>query len=715
MRFGATSLRLSGVLAKGLRRPKLRADLRVSEQTIGGQTSYMIKIPESESFVRFGPYEYQLLKLCDGNRTGADVAATMTESHPGEPLEEAEVAEWLDDIDAGLWERSLGEKNLAVLEKIREERKNRLDRSSLVYMRFAAWDPNRVLERFYPYLRWFYSRAFVACSLLLLAGTAVIVASDYARIRQDTIAFYSFANKTAYDLWVFWFLLFVVSGIHEFGHGLTCKHFGGDVHQMGLLLIYFTPAFFTDCSEMYMFDRTSKRLWTIFAGIWIELVTCGVATFIWYFSPPGSLVGDLGYKTLLLTGVSGVFFNLNPLMKFDGYYALSQYLEIDNLYDDAFAYLKAWLHRNLFRQDVDLPALSRRRRWIFLSYALGAFAYSSMVLVVVIVFVKNVFTSRFGPWGYVLTAGVIYLLLRKRVRRWIPAARAGLREAKEKFMAWRMKGWQWAGVAVAAGLLTLPATAPKISTDFVLEPGERAEVRARVPGLVSEVRVREGDSLEAGAVLAVLCNPDLEARPAVLELKLKLTERSLLAARARSDLGGIQKDTQEWLRLQAEEAEARAKYAELILRAPIAGVVTSRQLEQRVGEYLDEGALLSVMANRRMMRARVLVLDRELEDVTSGARIKLNVRAYPFHTFHGRVQQIMPAAAPDRPVVELTKPERAGQLLTNYFAVVLEFPNPDGVLREGMTGTAKIYTNRRYPIAWQAARSAWRWLHSQIW
>jgi len=116
-----------------------------------------------------------------------------------------------------------------------------------------------------------------------------------------------------------------------------------------------------------------------------------------------------------------------------------------------------------------------------------------------------------------------------------------------------------------------------------------------------------------------------------------------------------------------------------------------------------------------MMRARVLVLDRELEDVTSGARIKLNVRAYPFHTFHGRVQQIMPAAAPDRPVVELTKPERAGQLLTNYFAVVLEFPNPDGVLREGMTGTAKIYTNRRYPIAWQAARSAWRWLHSQIW
>jgi putative peptide zinc metalloprotease protein len=485
---------------------------------------------------------------------------------------------------------------------------------------------------------------------------------------------------------------------------------------MGLLLIYFTPAFFTDCSEMYMFDRTSKRLWTIFAGIWIELVACGVATLIWYFSPPGSIVGDLGYKTLLLTGVSGVFFNLNPLMKFDGYYALSQYLEIDSLYEEAFAYLKAWLCRSLLRQDVEMPAVSRRRRRIFLSYALGALAYSAMVLLVVTVFVKNVFTSWFGAWGYVLTVGVIYLLLRKRLRRWIPVARARLLEAKEKFMAWRMKGWQWAGAAaVVVGLLTLPSTALKVSTDFVLEPGERAEVRARVPGLVSEIQVREGDFLEAGVVLAVLRNADVEARPEVLERKLKLAERSLLAARAGSNLGGIQKDTQEWLRLQAEAAEAQAKRAELILRAPIAGLVTSPQLEQRVGDYLDEGALLTVMSNRRTMRARVLVLDRELEDVTSGARVKLNVRTYPFHTFYGRVQQIMPAAAPDRPVGELTKPERAGQQLTNYFAVVLEFPNPDGVLREGMTGTAKIYTSRPYPLVWQAARSAWRWLHSLIW
>ena len=282
-------------------------------------------------------------------------------------------------------------------------------------------------------------------------------------------------------------------------------------------------------------------------------------------------------------------------------------------------------------------------------------------------------------------------------------------------MAWKMKRWHWAGAAVVAGLLTLPSPALKISTDFVLEPGERAEVRARVPGFISEIKVQEGEFVEAGEVLAVLRNPDLEARLAGLELKAMLAERSLLAARAANDLKTIQKNSQAWLRVEAEAVEARAKRAELVLRAPISGVATAPQLEQRVGDYLKEGELLTEVANRRMMRARVLVLDRDLEDVKAGGRVKLNVRANPFHTFYGYVEKILPAAAPDRPVAELIKPERAGQPLTNYYAVVLEFPNQNDVLREGMTGLAKIYTDHNYPLAWQTGRGAWRWLHSQIW
>ena len=719
MRFGPTSLRLNSVLAKGLRRPKLREDLKISQQVIAGETSCVIKIAETDSYARYGAFEYEILTLCDGSRTAAEIAAEMCERHPDRPLSEPEVMEFLDGMDSNMWERSLGARNLAILEKIRDERKKKVDRASILYIYFSAWDPDKVLERLHPYLRFLYTRQFSYFALFLFALTAAIVIGDYNRIREDTVEFYSFTNKTAYDLWIFWWILFVISGIHEFGHGLTCKHFGGEVHQMGFMLMYFTPSFYTDCTDMYMFDKTQKRLWTIFAGIWIELVTCAISTFVWYLSPRGSFIGDLGYKTLLLTGVSGVIINLNPLMKLDGYFALCQYLEIDNLRDDSFDYLKAWLRRYILRQDVDLPPASRRKRRIFLTFGLAASAYSAMLIMLVTVFAKNVFTSKFGNWGYLLTAGVIYLILRKSLKQLLPAARAGLRETKEKFMAWRMTRLQQ-GVAGALLVFVLIHTAGTITTEFVLEPGARANVRATTPGWVSEVRVREGDAVAAGAVLAVLRNPEVEARAEMVARELQLAERAALAARARSDLAGVHKYSQERARLQAERAEAEVRRAALALRAPLAGVVATPRLELRVGDYLAEGDEFAVLADRRTLRARVLVRDWELEDVLlktrddDGAAVKLKLRAYPFRTFSGRVQQVMPAAAADRPVAEPHKIERKGQELTNYFAVIMEFPNPEGVLREGLTGQGKIYGQRR-PLVWRVARSGWRWFRSQVW
>jgi len=719
MRFGPTSLRLNSVLAKGLRRPKLREDLKISQQVIAGETSCVIKIAETDSYARYGAFEYEILTLCDGSRTAAEIAAEMCERHPDRPLSEPEVMEFLDGMDSNMWERSLGARNLAILEKIRDERKKKVDRASILYIYFSAWDPDKVLERLHPYLRFLYTRQFSYFALFLFALTAAIVIGDYNRIREDTVEFYSFTNKTAYDLWIFWWILFVISGIHEFGHGLTCKHFGGEVHQMGFMLMYFTPSFYTDCTDMYMFDKTQKRLWTIFAGIWIELVTCAISTFVWYLSPRGSFIGDLGYKTLLLTGVSGVIINLNPLMKLDGYFALCQYLEIDNLRDDSFDYLKAWLRRYILRQDVDLPPASRRKRRIFLTFGLAASAYSAMLIMLVTVFAKNVFTSKFGNWGYLLTAGVIYLILRKSLKQLLPAARAGLRETKEKFMAWRMTRLQQ-GVAGALLVFVLIPTAGTITTEFVLEPGARADVRATTPGWVSEVRVREGDAVAAGAVLAVLRNPEVEARAEMVARELQLAERAALAARARSDLAGVHKYSQERARLQAERAEAEVRRAALALRAPLAGVVATPRLELRVGDYLAEGDEFAVLADRRTLRARVLVRDWELEDVLlktrddDGAAVKLKLRAYPFRTFSGRVQQVMPAAAADRPVAEPHKIERKGQELTNYFAVIMEFPNPEGVLREGLTGQGKIYGQRR-PLVWRVARSGWRWFRSQVW
>src|ERR1700740_977862 len=171
MRFGPTSIQVSSVLSKGLRRPKLRSDLRISEQTVNGEKSYVIKNHETNSYNRYGEFEYQRLRLGHGTRTPVEMTEARCDEDPDSPLAESEVLEFLDSIEPAMWERSLGERNLAVLERIRDERKGRIDQSSVLYMSFKGWDPNKTLARIDPYLSWLFTPGFVIFSVMLFIYT----------------------------------------------------------------------------------------------------------------------------------------------------------------------------------------------------------------------------------------------------------------------------------------------------------------------------------------------------------------------------------------------------------------------------------------------------------------------------------------------------------------------------------------------------------------
>ena len=714
MRFGPTSLQVSSVLAKGLRRPKLREDLRISEQTVAGETSYVVKNFETNSYNRYGSTEYELLQLCDGTRTYTEIAAEMTSRHPESPLAETDAEEFLDSIEAAMWERSLGEKNLAVLERIRDERKSRVDQSSMLYISFKAWDPNKTLERIDPYLSWMFTWGFVYFSLVIFAVAGYLLAGDWTRVQQDTGALYNFSDKSAYDIWMFWILLLVLGGIHEFGHGLTCKHFGGDVHQMGFLLIYFTPAFYTDTTDILLFTEGSQRQWVIFAGIWIEMVLCGLCALVWHFTPAGSVTNDLAYKMMLLSGIQGALLNLNPLIKADGYYALSQFLDIDNLREDSFEFLRAWTRKYLLFQDIDLPPSTKRQRQIFFLFGVSAVVYSTSLLILVLLFVKNILVTKLGDWGYLATLGVIYFFVRKDLRDALPLARGWLRQKKEDYMAWKVTRLQQVGAAGLVLLLLVPPMTTRVSTGLVLEPGKSAPIRAQVAGQVQEVYVRTGDTVKAGQVLATLRNPGLEAESRALTNELSLASSNVRNGQDRSDFDKAASGVRERIRLSRESTIASANVDFLKVRAPIDGIVVTDDLDQEVGSFIQAGDDLGKIVDRSSMKARILVRDWELEDVKDGAAVRVKVAPFPFRTYTGSVEKILPAAAADRPVTQTQELERLGQKLTNYFAVEMEFPNADGSLREGMTGTARI-AGKSSPLAWQFCRATWRWAKSQIW
>ena len=715
MRLGTTTLRAQGAIARALRHPKLRTDLQISEQKVRGETSYVIKVPHLFKYARYGELEFSVLKYADGTRTTAEIAAAVNAEAGEESLDESDVADFLESTEPDIWEEGSGKKNMAILAKIREERSERVNTSSLLYIHFSAWNPDRWLSDILPYLRWIFTPGFVVFSVLLFITMGVILADNWTRVSQDTVAFYTFSNKSLYDIWIFWVILFVVIAVHETGHGLTCKYFGGEVPRMGFMLIYFGPAFFTDTSDMHVFDRPSKRQWVIFAGLWIEMVMCAMATIAWSLAPPGSFFADLCYSTLLLTGVSGLIFNLNPLMKYDGYYALMQFLEIDNMREDAFEYLQLWTRRYVLRQKIELPHVGKRRQRIFLIYASLAALYGVFVLLLVAGWLRNVLVGWLGTgWGYTATAATLYFMTRKRWAPVVAHIRNRLPAWKESYMAWKMTRLQQAGIIAVGLLLVVPPFTRITTSEFSLESGDHAEARALTDGWVQQVLVHTGDHVQPGQKLAVLRNPELDARLVELTAQRSLAEQTMLEARRHRDTAAADVAYRQYLALDEEVSETSARQSHLLLEAPAEGVITTIGVDQRVGDFLPVGSLFASVTDGKTMRARILVRDWELHDIQEGSRAKLNVRAYPYRTYEGRVKQILPAAALDEPAALPKSPERAGKRLSNYFAVTLEFPNPDGTLREGMTGTAKIFGPRR-SLARQWAGGFWRWFRSVAW
>jgi putative peptide zinc metalloprotease protein len=559
-----------------------------------------------------------------------------------------------------------------------------------------------------------YTSQFVFFSILLFIVATYFVAGDWTRVQNDTASLYSFADKSAYDIWSFWLLLLLLGAIHEFVHGLTCKHFGGDVHQMGFLLIYLTPAFYTDTTDILLFERTSRRQWVIFAGIWIELVVCGLSAVVWHFTPPGSIVNDLAYKMMLLSGIQGSLLNLNPLIKADGYYALSQFLDIDNMREDSFVFLKAWAEKYLLRRDVDLPPSSRRQRRIFFIFGVTAIIYSVTLLVVVLLFAKNVLVTKFGDWGWVLFAGVLYFFARKDIKSSLPVVRAWIRKQRESYMTWRLTRAQTFGVLGVALLLFVPPVPSSISSELVLQPGKDAHIRTTVSGKISQVLVGQGQEVKAGQLLAILENPEIEAAAREASAELTLASSNLRENQDQPASGKSAQAARERIRLQKELAVAAANLDALQIRAPFDGLITTPDIHQHVGQFLAAGDEFCRVSDPHTMKARIFVSDRDLNDIRLGASAKVKVLPYAFRTYSGHVEQILPAAATDLPVSQTQKLTRLGQELTNRFAVVMSFPNPDGTLTGGMTGVAKI-TVRSRPLAWQFGRSAWHWLRSQIW
>ena len=305
--------------------PRLRPDLIIRPQTTAAGTSIIIKDPTAQRFFRFGEVEHFIAQQLDGN-VGIEELCRRAEERFGSRLSPETLGRFVD---------RLARLGLLHTEDAPAPYSPRRLQGNLFYLRLKAFDPDRVLDRLEARLGWLFTPWTVAAAAVVVALAIAVLLGSRAQIDAALPALYQFES-----LVLVWFTLLGVTVVHEFAHGLTCKHFGGQVREMGFMLIYLQPAMYCNVSDAWFFPERSKRLWVTFAGAFVEITIWAVAILLWRISDPHSTVNALALLVMATSGVKTLF-NLNPLIKLDGYYLLSDWLEIPNLRARAFAYLRS--------------------------------------------------------------------------------------------------------------------------------------------------------------------------------------------------------------------------------------------------------------------------------------------------------------------------------------------------------------------------------------
>lgn len=276
-----------------LQETKFRQDLIVSQQQTLPSTedsAFVVKDPETGQFFRFREVEHFIAQQLDGSTPLEEIRHRVEERFHA-PLSPDTLERFIKTL-----------RRLGLLEEGKDSHKSPVSgqgrfRGSVLYFRVSLLDPNHLFDRVIGKIRFFFTPYFVVCSaaLILFAGGLAIVNWDEisqdvrALIRIDTI------------LWI-WLTVLVVTTFHEFGHGLTCKHFGGEVHEVGFLLMYFQPCLYCNVSDAWLFPEKSKRLWVAFAGPYFELCIWALATIVWRITDQETW---LNHAALVVMATSG--------------------------------------------------------------------------------------------------------------------------------------------------------------------------------------------------------------------------------------------------------------------------------------------------------------------------------------------------------------------------------------------------------------------------
>jgi putative peptide zinc metalloprotease protein len=588
--------------------PQLRSDLRFIEQVYRGEKSYVVKDLTAQRYFRFGATEVRVMRAFDGRRTFGEIVAYLADQ--GLRVSSQTVEQFARKLaSGGFLERTLAERSTLELERLRAERRQRrrrrLFRGELLRMRWSFGDPNALLDRVLPAIRWMFTPAFIVASVVLFSLYLAVLGQrfpEYTAALQST-----YAPSKLSPLHV---AIFIASGlavilIHELGHGFTCKYFGGEVHELGFMLLYFQPAFYCNVTDAWSFPDRRARLWVTAAGSWIQLVVAAIAALVWWASAPGTLIAEVSVAAMFVGGVMTLLTNANPLLPLDGYFALTDWLEIPNLRQRALAHIGWWIRQRVFRLEQPEPAATARERRIFFIYGGLAATYIVLTLSLFAAFVLGWATVSFGAIGTVLAAGWLLLLMQTSVMAWMRTSVLSIRTHRS---AWKRRLRSRTTLVFLLSILVIGFLVPRPLTTtggVVFGAMTARTVTAADSGVIAEVLADEGQRVLAGTPVLRLVDYSV-ARDRVAAAR---AVDSLAAAEITARAAGHDADAEALAanrRSQEGAWAALERHAErLILRAPVTGAVVTTHPENLVGRQVHPGDSLLTLVTLDTLEARI--------------------------------------------------------------------------------------------------------------
>lgn len=634
--------------------------MQITRQHYRGRRWHVVHDPSSNQFYRLSAVANEFVGLFDGRRSVEEIWKQQLSRRGDEALTQNEVINLLSQLyGSNLIAGDINPETDALLRRGRERRGKKLRQQAigLMYFKLRLFNPDRLLSAIEPVMRPMLSLWGLAVWAVLLAVALTSVLPEWEKLASGV------GSAVAPSNWGWMIVTFVVLKlIHETGHGVLVKRFGGQVPEFGVMLLVLLPAPYVDASAAWTLPSKWKRIAVGAGGMIFELFVAAIAALAWKatLDQPGSLVHQLSYNAMLTASVSTVLFNINPLMKFDGYYMLSDLIEVPNLMPRSFKLLQFLVQKHAYRlRDPQSPTTDPGEAALLFVYAWGALAYRIFLFISITLYVMGI---MFGI-GLILaiwTAAMWFVMPVGKFVHWL-ATSPQLHDHRRRTIV--------VSLAMAAAGLALIGVVPAPDNRRavgVVESRARSGVFIKTDGIVEAVHVRPGSAVRAGEAILTARSPELEA-----QLRLLRAQRAEFASRedaaATRDVAEAQVARAYVAAMDDQIATLEEKAAGLVVRSPRDGVIAGDDPRRMVGALAREGEPVCVVVDADDVRVTATIAQTEgswLFDLPTEA-YRVEVRRA------SRVQEAIPA------VVEAVLP--AGQR---------ELPHP----ALGFAGGGKVET-----------------------